>query len=67
MCNPSMQATKELDFLRTFKNMDKIIRKAQLIGKIESRSRDSEYADDDEITIIQEELKEYREQIRELG
>lgn len=64
MRNLSIQATKELDFLRTFKNMDKTIRKAQLIGKIESRSQDSEYADDDEITIIQEELKDYREQIR---
>ena len=66
MCNPTMQSTKELDFLRTFEDMDKTIRKAQLIGKIESRSRDSEYADDDEITVIQSDLKAYRAQIRQL-
>lgn len=64
MCNPSIQATRELDFLRTFKHMDKTIRKAQLIDKIESRSRDSEYANPDEITIIQNDLEKYREQIR---
>lgn len=64
MCNPSIQATRELDFLRTFKHMDKTIRKAQLIDKIESRSRDSEHANPDEITIIQNDLENYREQIR---
>ena len=66
MLHRTEQATRELDFLRTFDDMDKTIRKAQLIGKIESRSRDSEYADPDEITIIQDELKDLREDIRKL-
>jgi hypothetical protein len=66
MLKPSEQAVKELDFLRSFDGMDITIRKAQLIGKIETRSQDSEYASSDEITIIQDELKGYRDQIRTL-
>ena len=60
------QATRELDFLRTFDDMDITIRKAQLIGEIESRSRDSEYAGPDEIVVIQQDLKGLREDIRKL-
>ena len=66
MPNTVDQATRELDFLRTFDDMDITIRRAQLIGKIESRAQDSESADLDEITLIQEELKEYREQLKNL-
>lgn len=64
MLSPSEQTTKELDFLRTFEDMDIVIRKAQLIGMIETRSQDAEYADPEEITIIKNDLKSYREQIR---
>lgn len=66
MLKPSEQAVKELDFLRTFDGMDLTIRKAQLISKIETRAQDAEFASPDEINIIQNELKDYRDQIRTL-
>jgi TolB-like protein len=47
-------------------DLERIIRKAKLIDQIESRCLDTYDADEDEITIIQDEITDIRARIREL-
>lgn len=53
-------------FHDTIVDLEKVIQKAQLIKRIEDRAQDSYSADDDEITLIQEDITNLRSQIRQL-
>jgi len=64
MLNNTKQEYSEIDFLNTLEDLDKTVKKAQLIHKIELKSQESEKATPKEIKQIQLELKAYREQIR---
>jgi hypothetical protein len=54
----------EEDFLNTLENLDRAVRKAQLIHKIELKSRESENASPGGLEQIKLDLQAYREQIR---
>ena len=47
-------------------DLERVIRKAKLIDQMETRCLATYDADDDEITIIQEEITDIRARIREL-
>ncbi|MDJ0882018.1 MAG: hypothetical protein QNJ56_10245 [Gammaproteobacteria bacterium] len=53
-------------FLNTLDDLDVTIRKAQLIHKIDLKSREAKNASPEELKHIQMQLKAYREQIRML-
>jgi hypothetical protein len=53
-------------FQDTILDLERVIQKARLIDKISARSQDAYDADEDEITLIQEEITDYRARIREL-
>jgi hypothetical protein len=57
---------RESELLDTLDDLDFAIRKAQLIHKIEVKSRESDHASPEELEKIKLELKAYREQIRML-
>ncbi len=66
MLDTKEQSTQELEFLRTFDDMDITTQRAQLIGEIESKAQESENANPNEFTVIKEDLKKLRDQIRRL-
>lgn len=54
-------------FKESILDLEKVIEKAQLIRKIEERAEDSYEADEAEISMIQEDITDYRAQIRRLS
>ena len=54
-------------FHESILDLERVIRKAQLIRKIEERTDATYDADEKEITVIQDEITDYRAQIRQLA
>lgn len=64
MLNNSRPENMKERFQKSVGRLDRTIKKAQLIHKIEVRSRESETATPEELIQILTDLKSYREQIR---
>ena len=63
---PNIPDSINARFHDAINDIEKVILKARLIRKIEERAEDSFDADEDEITVIQEDITNLRAQIRQL-
>lgn len=59
-----LDKTRLEHFQESVKELDRVTRKAQLIRKIEEKSRKSKHASSEELVKIMTDIMDYREQIR---